>query len=98
MDADRSASLSSRRTPANITSKPELDAGFVHRWVLNATGLLEHITESLSRAECDKVQLREEAETYHQQAISVSPQRRTSQSRRAKHIFTSVTAVIARGE
>jgi hypothetical protein len=81
VDADRSASLSSRRNAANNTSKTELDASFIHRWVTNASALLEQVTENLSRAECDKVQLREEAETYHQQAISVSCPERENRKR-----------------
>jgi hypothetical protein len=51
----------------------DVDAGFIQRWVTNASELLEQVTESLSRAESEKVRLQEEAETYHQQAISVSP-------------------------
>lgn len=50
----------------------DVDAGFIQRWVTNASELLEQVTESLSRAESEKVRLQEEAETYHQQAISVS--------------------------
>jgi hypothetical protein len=50
----------------------DVDPSFIQRWISNATDLLEQVTEDLSRAESDKVRLEEEAETYHQQAISVS--------------------------
>jgi len=74
VDSDRPGSHSARRTPTTAgSSKVDVDAGFIQRWVTNASELLEQVTESLSRAEGEKVRLQEEAETYHQQAISVSP-------------------------